>query len=94
MPVDFSIFSNSECKFVAGASSLEQIPGNLFLPEVAFAGRSNAGKSSLINAVVSQKDLARTSKFPGRTQQINFFTLGGKLSIGDLPGYGYAAVSK
>ncbi|MDR1361805.1 MAG: ribosome biogenesis GTP-binding protein YihA/YsxC [Holosporaceae bacterium] len=94
MASNSNIFSRAECKFTAGAASVEQIPHNLFLPEVAFAGRSNSGKSSLINALVGQKDLARTSKFPGRTQQINFFTISGKLSICDLPGYGYAAVSK
>lgn len=81
-------------KFIAGASSIEQIPHNLFMPEVAFVGRSNVGKSSLINAVVGDKNCARVSKSPGRTQQINFFTLSDKISIADLPGYGYAAVSK
>ena len=81
-------------KFIAGASSIEQIPHNLFMPEVAFVGRSNVGKSSLINAVVGDKNCARVSKSPGRTQQINFFTLSDKISIADLPGYGYAAISK
>ena len=81
-------------KFIAGASSIEQIPHNLFMSEVAFVGRSNVGKSSLINAVVGDKNCARVSKSPGRTQQINFFTLSDKISIADLPGYGYAAVSK
>lgn len=88
-----NLFS-SECKFIAGASSIEQIPGNLFMPEVAFVGRSNVGKSSLLNAIVGEKDCARVSKQPGRTQQINFFTLQDKISLTDLPGYGYAAVSK
>jgi len=87
------IFS-SECRFIAGAASVEQIPSNLVMPEVAFAGRSNVGKSSLINALVGRKDCARVSKFPGRTQQINFFTLADKVSLVDLPGYGYAAISK
>ena len=82
------------CEFVAGAASVEQIPTNTFMPEVAFAGRSNVGKSSLINALVGKKDCARVSKTPGRTQQINFFSLGKKISLVDLPGYGYAAVSK
>jgi GTP-binding protein len=84
---------SSECKFIAGAASAEQIPCN-FIPEVAFAGRSNAGKSSLINALAGKKDCARVSKFPGRTQQINFFTLMDKISLADLPGYGYASISK
>ncbi|MDR2794607.1 MAG: ribosome biogenesis GTP-binding protein YihA/YsxC [Holosporaceae bacterium] len=88
-----ALFS-AECRFIAGASSLEQIPQNVFMPEVAFVGRSNVGKSSLINAVVGERDCARVSKLPGRTQQINFFTLQEKISISDLPGYGYAAVSK
>jgi GTP-binding protein len=83
----------SDCKFIAGAASAEQIPDN-FMPEVAFVGRSNVGKSSLINAIVGQKDCARVSKFPGRTQQINFFSLLDKISLVDLPGYGYAAISK
>lgn len=67
-----------------------------FLPdqgaEVAFAGRSNSGKSSAINAIVGRKGLARTSKTPGRTQLLNFFSLGGNRRITDLPGYGYARV--
>ncbi|MDR3180093.1 MAG: ribosome biogenesis GTP-binding protein YihA/YsxC [Holosporaceae bacterium] len=88
-----ALFS-AKCDFIAGASSIEQIPNNIFMPEVAFVGRSNVGKSSLINAVVGQRDCARVSKLPGRTQQINFFTLQEKISITDLPGYGYAAVSK
>ncbi|GHT98507.1 putative GTP-binding protein EngB [Alphaproteobacteria bacterium] len=85
---------SSECKFIAGASSIEQIPNNIFMPEVSFMGRSNVGKSSLINAIVGQRDCARVSKTPGRTQQINFFTIQEKISIADLPGYGFAAVSK
>ncbi len=86
-----SLFS-SECKFIAGAAAYDQIPYSR-LPEVAFVGRSNVGKSSLINALVG-KTCARVSKTPGRTQQINFFSLGNKISLADLPGYGYAAVSK
>ena len=61
-------------------------------PEIAFAGRSNVGKSSLINVLVNRKSIARTSSRPGRTQSINFFQLGSQLSLVDLPGYGYARV--
>jgi len=64
------------------------------LPEVAFAGRSNVGKSSLVNSLTGRKTLARTSHTPGRTQQLNFFDLGGRLTLVDLPGYGYARASK
>lgn len=83
----------SECKFIAGANCIDQIPRNTYVPEVAFVGRSNVGKSSLINALVG-KECARVSKLPGRTQQINFFSLKEKIQLADLPGYGYAAVSK
>lgn len=85
---------SSECKFIAGATDVNQIPNNIYMPEVAFVGRSNVGKSSLINAVVGKRDCARVSKTPGRTQQINFFSLAEKISLADLPGYGYAVVSK
>ena len=82
-----------ECGFVAGADKLEILPAP-GLPEVAFAGRSNVGKSSLLNALTGRKHLARVSNTPGRTQQINFFDLGGHLMLVDLPGHGYAQVSK
>ena len=64
------------------------------LPEIAFAGRSNVGKSSLVNALTGRRMLARTSKTPGRTRQLNFFDLGGELMLVDLPGYGYADASR
>lgn len=81
------------CHFIAGVDHLDRmIPATL--PEIAFAGRSNVGKSSLINAITGQKALARTSHTPGRTQQVNFFNLCDKMHIVDLPGYGYARASK
>ncbi len=83
----------STCDFVSGAASQESLPG-VSLPEVAFAGRSNVGKSSLVNALTGRRTLARVSASPGRTRQINFFDLGGKLCLVDLPGYGFAAVSR
>jgi len=82
-----------DCRFIAGAASLDGLPAPT-LPEVAFAGRSNVGKSTLINALTGQRALARTSRTPGRTQQINFFILGERLGLVDLPGYGYARASK
>ena len=81
------------CEFIAGAASVESLPLAAY-PEIAFIGRSNAGKSSLINALVNQKSLARTSQNPGLTKQLNFFRLGNSLMLVDMPGYGYAKVSK
>jgi GTP-binding protein len=81
------------CDFVAGAATLESLPG-IALPEVAFAGRSNVGKSSLVNALTGRKTLARTSANPGHTRQINFFDLAGRVYLVDLPGYGFAQVSR
>ena len=82
-----------ECRFVAGAASTDRIPPPA-LGEIAFAGRSNVGKSTLLNALTGRKALARASTTPGRTQQINFYDLGGLMLLVDLPGYGYAAASK
>jgi GTP-binding protein len=82
-----------ECRFVAGADTMERLPEPT-LVEIAFAGRSNVGKSSLINTLTRHNSLARTSRTPGRTQQINFFQLGSELMLVDLPGYGYARASK
>lgn len=81
------------CDFVAGADKAVALPP-ITLPEIAFAGRSNVGKSSLVNALTGRKTLARISHTPGRTQQLNFFDLGGRLQLVDLPGYGYAAVGR
>ncbi len=81
------------CDFMLGVAALEQLPG-FELPEIAFAGRSNVGKSSLVNALTGRKTLAHTSNTPGRTQQLNFFDLGGVLRMVDMPGYGYAKVSR
>ncbi|HEY2177318.1 MAG TPA: ribosome biogenesis GTP-binding protein YihA/YsxC [Caulobacteraceae bacterium] len=80
-------------EFLMGATSMDALPP-ADLPEVAFAGRSNVGKSSLINALVSRHRLARTSGEPGRTREINFFLLDGRLRLTDLPGYGFAKVSR
>ncbi len=77
------------CDFMLSVAQLVQLP-EADLDEVAFAGRSNVGKSSLINALFNQTKLAKTSSTPGRTQQLNFFNFDGKLYLVDLPGYGYA----
>jgi len=86
------LFAGS-CDFVWGSGAIENLPPPR-LPEVAFVGRSNAGKSSLLNALTGRKSLARVSHTPGRTREINFFDLGAKLMLVDLPGYGYAKASK
>ncbi len=83
----------AECRFFYAAQRLDQLP-EPGLPEVAFAGRSNVGKSTLINALTGRKSLARASNTPGRTRQLNFFDLGGRLTLVDMPGYGYAQAAK
>ncbi len=85
------IIKSADLETVVGVTS--KLPENL-LPEFAFAGRSNVGKSSLINKLVNRKALARTASQPGKTQTINFFLLNGEFYFVDLPGYGYAKVSK
>jgi GTP-binding protein len=82
-----------QATFVMGAAKIEQLP-EPDLPEIAFAGRSNVGKSSLINGLVGMHKLARASNEPGRTREVNFFDLDGKLRLVDLPGYGWAKASK
>jgi len=83
----------AECRFVYAAQRLDQLPPAA-APEVAFAGRSNVGKSSLLNALTGRRALARVSDTPGRTRQLNFFDLGGRLILVDMPGYGYARAGK
>lgn len=82
-----------EADFKWASTAIDNLPP-LNSIEIAFAGRSNVGKSSLVNALTNRKTLARTSHKPGRTQQLNFFDIGGHFMLVDMPGYGYAAVSK
>ena len=82
-----------ECQFFFAAQRLDQLPAPE-LPELAFAGRSNVGKSSLINALTGRRALARASNTPGRTRQLNFFNLAGRMTLVDMPGYGYAQASR
>jgi GTP-binding protein len=82
-----------ECKFLRPVRTFADLPPTK-LPEIAFAGRSNVGKSSLLNALTNRKTLARVSNTPGRTREINLFDLGHRLTLADLPGYGFARVSK
>lgn len=89
--MDIAPIKFQSAEFITSAPSLKQCPDDVGC-EIAFAGRSNAGKSSAINTLTRNKNLARTSKTPGRTQMINFFQLGEDRRLVDLPGYGYAKV--
>ncbi|MCR6629961.1 MAG: ribosome biogenesis GTP-binding protein YihA/YsxC [Magnetospirillum sp.] len=82
-----------EVTFLRGVASLTGLP-DIGMPEVAFAGRSNVGKSSLINALCGRSTVARTSNTPGRTQELNFFDVSGRLVLVDMPGYGFAKAPK
>src|SRR4051812_13705028 len=82
-----------EANFIWAANSLQNLPP-MGPTEIAFAGRSNVGKSSLVNALTGRNTLARTSHTPGRTQQLNFFDINDRFKLVDMPGYGYAAVAK
>lgn len=84
---------NFQADFMTGASEPKFFPKHNY-PEIAFSGRSNVGKSSLLNSIVNRKNLAHTSSMPGKTQQINFFNIEGKWVFADLPGFGYAAIGK
>lgn len=83
----------TQAEFIISAVGPDQYPED-GLPEIALAGRSNVGKSSLINKMIQRKNLARTSSSPGKTQTLNFYRINGELYFVDLPGYGYAKVSK
>lgn len=85
------VIKNVELETVCGYTS--KLPDNAY-PEIAFAGKSNVGKSSLINALMNRKSYARTSATPGKTQTINYYNINGELYLVDLPGYGYAKVSE
>ncbi|MGH7004458.1 MAG: ribosome biogenesis GTP-binding protein YihA/YsxC [Alphaproteobacteria bacterium] len=82
-----------DCKFLLGVAREAQLPTRA-RPEIGFAGRSNVGKSSLLNALTGRNGLARVSNTPGATRQLNFFDLGGRAYLVDLPGYGYARAGK
>lgn len=91
-PLSPALFAR-DCQFVAGVTNLEQMPP-MHLPEIVFCGRSNVGKSSLVNALLARKSLVRTSNTPGHTRQLNFFNLDDTVMLVDVPGYGYAKASK
>ena len=82
-----------EVEFLLGVAGLQQLPQE-YPVEIAFAGRSNVGKSSLLNALTNRKDIARTSNTPGRTRELNYFLVGQQLAMVDMPGYGYAKAQK
>ena len=82
-----------QCEFITSAAKIDQYP-EMNLPEIAFSGRSNVGKSSLINSMLNRKKLVKVSSSPGKTRLINFFMVNEQCVLVDLPGYGYAAVSK
>lgn len=86
------LFAQS-CEFVLSVTTLKTLPAENY-PEIAFAGRSNVGKSSLVNALTGRKTLARTSNTPGRTKMLNFFNLGRRMMLVDMPGHGYAKAAK
>jgi len=87
------LFFSQDCTFLKGVVALDGLPDGDRC-EVAFAGRSNVGKSSLLNTLTNRKNMARTSNTPGRTQELNFFCITKKLYLVDMPGYGYARVSR
>ncbi len=93
MTADAARLFSGPIHFIKGVVRIEGLPGEP-LPEVAFAGRSNVGKSSLLNALTGRKALARTSNTPGRTRELNYFLVGDVLHIVDMPGYGYAKAPK
>ena len=93
MPEVLGVRLGDDWQFVTGAADPGGLPAP-GVPEIAFAGRSNVGKSSLINALAGRRALARVSNTPGRTQQVNFFSVDEKMMVVDLPGYGYAAAPK
>jgi len=91
--VDISRQSFADVKFLTSVYDLRQLPAPEF-PEIAFAGRSNVGKSSLLNRLIKRRNLVKTSAKPGKTQSLNFFLVNNSIYLVDLPGYGYARVSK